>query len=57
MCRCPKEMTLRLDSLSDAIARDEGHWPMSVHCATECSRLSSWLNLRTERYSDLLKSW
>lgn len=52
-----QEMTLRLDSLSDAIARDEGHWPMSVRCNTECSRLSSWLNLRTERYSDLLKSW
>jgi len=51
------EMTLRLDSLSTAIERDEKAWPTNKRCLHECTRLKTWLNLRVMRYSDYLHSW
>ncbi len=51
------EMSLRLDSLNNAINRDEQCWPMNKKCSTECNRLSSWLIKRANDYTEYLNTY
>lgn len=51
------EMTLRLDSLDEAIARDEQCWPINKTCKNECNRLSSWLMKRADQFTEYLNKY
>lgn len=51
------QMDCRLDTLAEALERDEAQWQIGRDCQTECDRLADWLHTRASLYNDYLNQW
>lgn len=51
------KMECRLDTLAEAIERDEATWQIGRDCRDECDRMAEWLRTRADRYTAYLKTF